>query len=463
VTLGTISAGGDVAISAQDDGLIVTEDIGAGGHLALDTPYTIEFQTPILTAGQDILLNTNIPANAIKVPANSMSGSPPLLATIFRAPGGTIANPTAADLTLQATSGNIEFGEGQKLSVPGVLNIRAADGAADVTLADVAAMEFHLKADQAFVYGRGGQPLYNEQGVIENDTQGDIVANLIEFDLSGPMQLVMGTGPAPIIANQYGDPVPNSPAGSPPGRALTNSDLLTPANFIGVAGDAAGEVLDRRADGIPNLGTSQVPPIPEEVTLSGGLLSELNQAARRSKPVWGSEVAVLLTCSLYEGEALDTIPAECQEYAKREAEDPRLQTEPIVEARKLYQQLYQDVDPMLDALQDAADAYLESAPSGPISGEAFRQFLERSPEQDAALGYLRHLRTLFDLLDEATATDGDTSGVGELRDQLLDDITPAGMSPAELNDAIEATPPTPRQAKGESELAAMDGVPLAAR
>ena len=53
---------------------------------------------------------------------------------------------------------------------------------------------------------------------------------------------------------------------------------------------------------------------------------------------------------------------------------------------------------------------------------------------------------------------GDAGGVEELRSQLLDDITPSGMSPDELNAAIEAIAPSPRSA-GVSTLAAVDGLP----
>jgi hypothetical protein len=447
VTVGTVTAGVDVALAAMDDGVVLTEDFTVpNGTIQIDTPATIEFQMDTLSAGDAILLNTNILPGDI---------NDTRVATIYRLYGGDFSNPTQADLTL--TAGNaIGIGEGQRFSTPGNLVMNAGN---DVTVADVAALDFTINSATASVYGRSGSQLFASNGILLNDTLGDIVANSIAFNIGAPMTVI--GGPAPAIATQNASAVANAPVGSNFARARIDGSALTPQSFVGFPNTVVqGQVLDLRFEGVDAEPNPFVPPIPEEITMGGGLLRQLNEAAQNAKPVWGSEVVAVLTCSLYEGEDPDLIPAECRDIVESGGEeaDPRFQTEPMVEARRLYQQLYADVDPLLDALQDAADAYLASAPSGDISGEAFRQFVERSPELDQAHGYLQQLSTLFSLLDEAMRSGGgEAGGVEDLRAGLLDDIAPTGMSPEELDAAIKATPPLPRTA-GRTTLAATDGI-----
>ncbi len=205
----------------------------------------------------------------------------------------------------------------------------------------------------------------------------------------------------------------------------------------------------------------QSPPLPEEIRIRTGMLGQLNAVSAQSKPLWASELVAALECSLFEGEDEDLIPPECEDYiadVSGEPADPRLETEPFQTAQELYKSLFGEFDPMIDALQRASDAYRTTQPA-PLTGAGFREFVEAEAEHTDALDYLNRLARLDENLKRLSESIG--AQTGDLDDffvLLVDDVTPVGLSPEELRNAIESGQPLVT-----TQLSASDGLPLSLR
>jgi hypothetical protein len=446
-----VTASEDIAIDAP---LLVdvNRPMDAAGGIRIDTPGKIRFgsDASTITAGSNLELNANIDQADILDPK---------LATTAKAEG---------DLTLTATAGDFAMGRaadqdkrGQKLTAVGDLAINAG-GTAEV--GDLNAKTIEVDAGAIVLLRRpaGASLGYNQAGQFVEipDAGVDFVADSIV--LSTPATAAAGPD-AVTFSTQFGNPVPNAPAGSffatnkPGQQALATGDFFGPND----------EVLDLVAGQVnppPNADT--VPPLPEEVTLRTSLLSQVNQVAARTRPIWESEAVRAIECVIFEGEAREEIPEECLDFvAVEEGEevDPRLQLESVQDARQIYKRLFDEEDLIVDALQGAANAYRDAVSAGSVTGKGFRAFLEREEGYAAALDYLNQFAVLFRVYDEL---DRDVeSGSGELeaqREDLVALFAPVGLSPAEFSDAIESGPGS-GQGEAAGKLLASDGLPRSLR
>ncbi|MDH3214641.1 MAG: hypothetical protein OEM05_19350, partial [Myxococcales bacterium] len=294
----------------------------------------------------------------------------------------------------------------------------------------------------------------------------DFVADTIV--LGTPATAAAGPG-AVTFSTQFGNPVANAPAGSffatnKTGQVALNTGPPGTGDFFLAA---SGEVLDLVAGQVnPPLNTDTVPPLPEEVTLRTSLLSQVNQVAARTRPIWESEAVRAIECVIFEGEAREEIPEECLDFVAVEAGkevDPRLQLESVQDARQIYKRLFDEEDVIVDSLQLAANAYRAAVTAGSVTGKGFRAFLEREKSHATALEYLNQFAALFRVYDEL-GTDVE-SGSGELeaqREDLVALFAPVGLSPAEFSDAIGSGSGSER-GEGAGRLLASDGLPRSLR
>jgi hypothetical protein len=249
---------------------------------------------------------------------------------------------------------------------------------------------------------------------------------------------------------------------------FTNSSEIQPEQLR--VRDAFGEVVNIRSlngEGPvdpPPEGPRQ-PPVFEEISMRTGALGALAAVSAKQRPIWESEAVRAIECSIFEDEDPELIPPDCQQYIATAGEvvDPRLELESVQAARDSYRSLFAEADEMRDVLQGAADDYRTEAGTGAVSGKGFREFLEREQAHLAALGYLGRLADLFRHV--RSVSEEVESGSGELeewRDLLVDDVTPVGLSPEELNQAIEAGFGD-QQGELEGRLLASDGLPRSLR
>ncbi|MCI0633911.1 MAG: hypothetical protein L0206_08370, partial [Actinobacteria bacterium] len=441
--MGVNAPNGSITLDATDSTL--TGGTVVHGTIGFDGVET-------MVAGQSILLNTKDEPMTI-----------PPAATIFRSQAG--------DLTLTATGGDIvighcpapcdpgaepttAFGSGEKLTVPGHLTLNANTTAGVVRTGDFSAMDASVSASKIVLVRReSGEVVLSDGSAIE-DGGVDIVANTIT--LSTPA-IAVGKVGGVTFATASGAPVENAPADSffPSGQPIASSDFFS--------GDT---VLDLTSEGTIDAGSLGVQPVVlEETTIRPGGLRRLNEVGAQEKPLWASEVQSFLQCSLFEDVEREEVPEECQQYlpgATGELADPRLQTEPAQVAQEAFQSLYQEVNDTRDTLQRAADDWRARTPPSELSGRGFRAFVAQDPRHRDALGYLDRFAELFRNIEKLAGDETAAAELGEWRALLIDDVTPNGMSPAELEEAIEAS--TSETASRASDwLVASDDLPRSLR
>jgi hypothetical protein len=443
---GVTAANGDVEIGAMSS-IDIEDPIEApAGSIRLNTPGVIRFGPDVdaLVAHVDLELNKDIAIGDIEKPA---------LATIVREDGG---------LTLTAETGAFTMGTGQKLSVVGDLVIEALNGTA--AIGDLSAMNIEVDAGAISLLRRpAGQSLAPNGDPID-DGGVDYVANAIS--LSTPATAAAGPD-AVTFSTQFGDPVANAPAGSFFATNKDGQEALATEDFIGTEGDAQGQVLDLVAGKVnPPPNPDTVPPLPEEVTLRTSLLNQINQVAAKRKPYWESEVVRAIECVMFEGMEPEEIPEECQEFVAVEEGkevDPRMELEPLQNARQIYKEIFENEDDVIDALQQAADDYRAGVAANAVTGRGFRSFVDRDRSHAEAARYLERFSELFQAFDQLRGEA--ESGVGELQDQREDLVAlfgPVGLTADEFNEAIESGA-AGKQGEAARRLVASDGLPRSLR
>jgi filamentous hemagglutinin family protein len=436
ITLGPISSTqGGFALRNDVGGIVVDSPISvsslAAGTLALDTPYAIDLRVASLQAGGGLALNSQITPDQIVEPR---------LATIFVTPG-TSGDPVAdaRNLTLGTFENDFVMGAGQSISVPGTLTINAPNRRA--TLGDVSAVDFVLNADVASLHLRGPKSVFRPDGSLITDTGGDVFANTIALNIGSPMG-TLGSGAPPLFATLTGAAVANAPANARFGRSFSETALV-PADFLGVGGAAAGEVLDLFAVSSSTAGSPDaVAPIPWPVGRRPIQLSQLNAAAAGDSYLRGADLLAYLRCSNAPGDDPDQVPVDCLGYSAKDERAP-FGTPEAASARARYRELYTGRGELRARLGAALEAYRASGQGAPGDGAAFRRFLEQDRAQAEAQDALLRLQSLMRELDGLMGGGREPGQPLEYwRQQLLEDFLPEGMSAEQLDEAIGGPAPT---------------------
>jgi hypothetical protein len=263
---------------------------------------------------------------------------------------------------------------------------------------------------------------------------------------------VVGTGPAPTVATPAGTVVF---PGFNVARIFEDGSSQTALVVSDFVGNAAGggpfpggvfnsrpAVMDRVFNSLVSSGAVDsifVPP--EEITSMIAPNMCASQGAQKTvpqcqPPPWPGEVIEFLECSLFDGEDPDMVPVRCQQFAAQNQGDGRFQTDEAVAAKSLYLQFYGEGDQLRASLREAADAYRGATPTGEFSGAGYRAYVDGNDEFASAQVYLAQLTSFYVLLDEIVGG----AEVQDWQEALLDELTPAGLSPAELDEAIRSGP-----------------------
>jgi filamentous hemagglutinin family protein len=357
---------------------------------------------------------------------------------------GTIVKANG-DLTFEAANDFVTT-TNQKISAGGLVQVLADN---DITVGDVAGVDVNIDADAD--NAGGGQLTFllrdvgsvrQQDGSLDDDIGVDVVGNTISVD---PF-LTSGTGNPPFFYTADGiTPANVAASGGGGGLIFEDGSSLTPENFIG----PDGEVLDYTGLLETNFVT-QSPPTPDELfNMTGGMLSSLNQVGAKTKPLWESELVSFIECSIFDEEDLkemgDQVPEECRDFVAEQAEtDPRFDVEPAVKAREGYAKLYGEVEDLRSSLQSAADGYMRTAQRAgrPVTGQGFRAYVATQPSQRKALDYLNQLGELSANVKQLSqSVDTQTGDLEVWFEVLVDDVTPLGLSPDEMMDAIDLSPP----------------------
>jgi filamentous hemagglutinin family protein len=384
------AASSDVTVDAGASA-VFGGDVGGGEALTgfdVDAPQ-ISFAG---TGGQVVVTDG---ASGIRLNADLAPAGPASLATIG----------ADGDLRLESTTGDLIFGDGQKLSAAGQLDLIGET----VRFTDLSAVDIAVQATTAELFARDLGPVLLPNGAIATDGGTDIVANTVSFSTA---PTIVGAGAAPRIAtlsgvatNTGGLQVTSLPA------PLTPNQISTPLGVLDLA--------------IPNPDPGLETPelLGGSVEVPAGLYAS-EDAAGAAAPVSAAEVVAWLSCAPVAGK----LPESCSPPP----EPPygsALDTERASEVASAWRWLLGD-SPRAEAGR-AALARTARDPGAPVGGE------RTSPAGRAYLVDAARLlaRTRMLGLDAAT--------YGELRDDLLAGLVAAIGAPeldaARLLAAIEAS------------------------
>lgn len=461
----------DVVAANSSNGNVVVDDASA---LRVDTVDGLTSAAPNGTLDLEAETNLTIAHDLVSgsVLLNVISGDPdatPGTRLITFEDGASLVQATSGDIrinersplasvpevgTIVKANGDLTFQAGndfvtttnQKISAGGLVQILADN---DITVGDVAGVDVTIDADADSAGGgqltfllRSNGNVRQQDGSLESDIGVDVVGNTISVD---PF-VTSGSGNPPFFYTADGiTPANVSASGGGGGLIFEDGSSLVPENFVGTN----GEVLDYTGLLSVNF-VNQSPPTPDELfNMTGGMLSSLNQVGAKTKPLWESELVSFIECSIFDEEDLeemgDQVPEECRDFVAEEAEsDPRFDLEPAVKAREGYAKLYGEVEDLRDSLQGAADGYMRTAQSSgrPVTGQGFRAYVATQPTHRKALDYLNQLGELSANVNQLSqSVDTQTGDLEVWFEVLVDDVTPVGMSPDEMMDAIDLSPP----------------------
>jgi hypothetical protein len=410
------------------------------GAITLDSPDAIVFNTSSLTSGGNLLLNTGVPAPP-----------QPALATIYVRPG-TSGDPftDGRNLTLTATNGSFQMGEGQTLSVPGILQINAQNGTPSnantqspfvpgtITIGDVNAIGVELNGQKGVVRLRQPRNGFLQDGRTRADGGVDVVANTIALNFGGDAMSTQGSGPAATFSTQTGLPVSDAPPNSRFGKPVGTTPFV-PADFVGTGGAAANQILDLQGSATTTNGTPDaVAPLPYYFRRSDEDLTKMNASAADVGLVWGADVLAFLRCSPAPGDDPDEVPVACLGYDVAQQNREPFATPEGVRARARYRGLLAERDLMRNDLATAWDAYRAQAPDEVPSGADFRAFVEGNAFYGRAADDLQELRNMLDAVDAMLGNERAGAAAETWPQQLLQDFTPSGMTPSLLYEATGA-------------------------
>ncbi len=406
-------AGGSILVSANLGAATALDSINLDVTGTDPIQNVIEFASGATTVRASGALSLNADGRA----------AAPLNATIFKRSGNLALN-----------GATVTFGARDKVTVVGNL---AITGTGAVSVPDLNALGLTIDAGTLTVIPRGGAPTVNGNG---DDLGADFVANSIVINagsFSGASQSPVKAGvpnaggSGELVIN--GSTTPSGPF-VPVAVFSNTSKAVAAADFVATVSGQPNVVVDLEAGG-PARGSQRPPPNPLAILIakpSGGV----NAAATSEKPLRESEVSAFLEC--------DPEDFQCQEKAVGAA---RARSAEAQDLRASYAKLFgvsgpaaatqatpaEPVGPKA-ALKRAVDAYRAQTGQDP-TGVAFRQFCESAPQHADALQVLDNLRNLF---RGARALGQTGEGLGNFKQQQLNQVTPEGISYEALDAAIEA-------------------------
>ncbi len=344
----------------------------------------------------------------------------------------TLENP---DLRLDSANGSVLMGTHEKLSVPGALVIEAGE---EARVGDLSALAMHVEAPTITLLRRGEGPVLHSDGSLGTDGGVDYVANTIRF--TGAVGST-GAGQSPTFGLPDPFLVPDFVRTSnyPAAAINVNNTPATRSEFT-VAGSA--QVLDLQPLGassadlaeafwIPTpLPFLQAPPqqlvtrparlieigmalLPTSVAeyqsrLHGaGILDDVDSGVRlASAPAWVSEARILPS------------DADRALAAYRRVLGPRRE----------------NAERIREVLQAALDDYRSLTGARRVVGFEFRRYLKNRPSsQFEAYVALQELDSLFLHQRRSGLV---ASEFQHVQEAWLEEITPDGITPAELSQAI---------------------------
>ena len=320
----------------------------------------------------------------------------------------------------------ITFGVGEKLTA----NSIELDATGTLTVGDLNAQTIALRGTTVAVQARDAAA----DSAGEIDQGANWIANTISVDAA-----TLSDGGQPIVFIG----TPNAGSGD---LNLTGGASLAQGNFVARAafeqigtqvreGDLFrddGTALDLTPGGASR-GSERAPrnPLPIDIQRPS---SASNRQAVSERPLRESEIAAFLAC--------DPEDMECQEAA---VGDARANSEEAKQLRASFEALFgapsspaaakmADENPRRAALQAAVDAFRAETGQRP-AGVSFRQFVESRPDQAAALATLDELRQLFTSARQFGMTG---EGIGNFKQQTLQEVQPTGITLDDLDAAVEA-------------------------
>jgi len=434
-----VAAPADLTVNIAGAGLTRLSNVGTAsrlGDLTVNTVGNIELNSTIRTAG-NVLLGFGSPLPAI-----------PNVATIYRG--------TAGNVDIATNGGNFAVGDLHKLTVASGNLIINATGAGNITLGDAtAAGGINLTCNTLTLLQHAPTPggILLSTGQFEGDHGTDLVAENGTFTFAvgsivlqpvGTPQYGVMFGSSVTPANPTLLQITNIPGNTPlpPGVSSawsghTLRPLFGPANQVlddrpnGYSPNYLAEAL---ATAIPSEPPSR--PVTQQVVLSPALrelLEQLGIFARDLTAVEQNLLAVGLPVA-YD----DTVKTDEPQHSDYTVAAARLPDDLVQATVGTYRRVFEKEGKYQDTearglLQKAFDAY-KATVKEEVDPLAFRQFVEKTPEQKAALDLMNELRTLFAQIANLGLTDIQIRNAEQL---VVRGITPTGLTPEQLVRAIK--------------------------
>ncbi|MBM4334449.1 MAG: filamentous hemagglutinin N-terminal domain-containing protein [Deltaproteobacteria bacterium] len=425
VVSGTTETSADSGIRAAGD--VVFESLVRGtGDLSVESEGRIDLRSDVALSGSDFAaLGAEGIAFSSTQPLQTISAGSVSFGSGNTAPAGApILLYRDGDLALQATSGNVEFGAGQRLIVAGDLDVSAAKKA---TLADAAALDIDVRAQEIQVRGRSvvvANEIHLSNRPSARGGRGGTIAaptrELIRGDVSNEEVLLRQ------IANGYVE--------------LSQADLAA-----GIFPTVTGPAYFDYGRETPILGR------PAAIARPRADVARL-ALAEDARPLWADELLVYLDArsrrapSEREQGALPPVSAG---PTATTSDADLAQTSPAVEAAIApYRALFRpsaDVDPETGIVQErdrapeiraAFERAVGVATGGRTGAKATAAEVASALERDPSLSDARAYRSDLAALVAQANRVLDANQRARFRGLLLARVTPAGIEPAEFDALI---------------------------